>query len=556
MTRSIQSTVLETTADRATDMTLSIRTFGPLQVSLDGQPVELPASRKTRALLAFLVLSEHPQRRDRLCALLWDSPPDSRSSLRWSLSKLRPLINAGGCARLLTDRERVQISPKAIAVDFHELRARARDEGASVAALSHAWELSNQPLIEDCELPNQPDFMAWLQHQRNECVRLRVQLSRRLALSPDVPAEDAEKWAERWMREAPGDLHAAQQVIIAKRRLGCEQLALAHAAEVRLAPSDFCESAARIEVASSASDTEGAGTTAPRQVVRFAQADDETALAWASAGAASNPPLVKAANWLTHIELDWDAPMWSPLFHDLARTFRFIRYDGRGCGLSHREVPGICFDTCVADLERVVDAAGLERFPLLGISEGAAVSIEYAARHPERVSHLILFGGYAAGWRHTATPEESLEREALMVLTAAGWDRDNPSYRGLLSRSFMPDATSEQLSWFDEFQRRTTSPKNAVRFLEAFSRIDVRDRLKEVKAPTLVMHSRGDVTIPLATGRELAGRIPNAEFAGLDSSNHMLLGTESASREFLQKVRRFLLPDASGDRTTLLSRTS
>ena len=544
MNRSVRLSGLETTARRATDMTLSIRTFGPLQVSIDGEPAELPASRKTRALLAFLVLSGQSQRRDRLCELLWDSPPDPRNSLRWSLSKLRPLLNAGGCARLLTDRERVQISSKAIAVDFHELRALAHDDGASAAALSHAWELSKQPLIEDCELPNQPDFMAWLQHQRDESVRLRVQLSKRLALSPDLPAEDAQKWAERWMHEAPGDPEAARQLVIAKRRLGREQLALALAAD------------SRIEAPASAGDTETAGTAAPRQVVRFVQADDETALAWASAGAASNPPLVKAANWLTHIELDWEAPIWSPLFHDLARTFRFIRYDGRGCGLSHREVPEICFQTCVADLERVVDAAGLERFPLLGIGEGACVSIEYAARHPERVSHLILFGGYAAGWRHTATPEESREREALMVLTAAGWDRDNPSYRGLLSRSFMPDATSEELSWFDEFQRRTTSSKNAVRFLEAFSRIDVRDRLKHVKAPTLVMHSRGDVTIPIATGQELSRRIPNAEFAGLDSNNHLLLGRESAAREFLRNVRRFLLRDAGRDRTTLLSRSS
>lgn len=540
VTRSVQARTPQTTAHRSQDTALSIRTFGPLEVSLDGESFELPASRKTRALLAFLVLSGNTQRRDRLCELLWDTPPDPRSSLRWSLSKLRPVINAGGCARLLTDRERVQISPKTIAVDFYELRTRAHDHGASVAALSDAWELSNQLLLQDCELPNQQHFMAWLQHQRNESMRLRIHLSRRLALSPDLPAEDTEKWAERWMQDAPGDPHAAQQVLIAKRRLGRERPVLARASEVKRSVS---ESTARIEALSNAIHAEGEATAVPRQVVRFVQADDETALAWASAGTASSPPLVKAANWLSHIEFDWEAPILSPLFQALARTFQFIRYDGCGCGLSYREVPEICFDALVADLERVVDAAGLERFPLLGISEGASIAVEYAARHPERVSHLILFGAYAAGWRHVATPEESREREALMVLTAAGWGRNNPSYRGLFSRSLMPDANSEELRWFDEFQRRTTSPRNAWRFLEAFSRIDVRDRLKDVQARTLVLHSRGDLAVPIATGRDLAKQIPRAAFAGLDSNNHLLLGRESASSEFVQHVRRFLRRD-------------
>lgn len=257
-------------------------------------------------------------------------------------------------------------------------------------------------------------------------------------------------------------------------------------------------------------------------------------------GSAQSPPLVKAANWLSHLELDWEAPIWSPLFRELARSFHFIRYDERGCGLSDWDVPDISLDSFVTDLELVVDAAGLERFPLLGISQGAAVSIEYAARHPERVSHLILFGGYAAGWRHTAKPEEVREREAVIVLTESGWGRPNPSYRHLFSKTFMPDATADELSWFDEFQRRTTSPANAARFLEAFAELDVRARLKDVQAPTLVVHSRNDLRIPMNSGRMLAAQIPNAEFAGLESNNHLLLGREPASQDFLAIVRRFL----------------
>ena len=252
------------------------------------------------------------------------------------------------------------------------------------------------------------------------------------------------------------------------------------------------------------------------------------------------PPLVKAANWLTHLELDWEAPIWSPLYRDLATTHRLVRYDSRGCGLSDWEAPEISLETFVSDLEAVVDAAGLERFPLLGISQGASVSIEYAARHPERVSHLILFGGYPAGWRHIASAAEVREREAVMVLTEAGWGRADPAYRRIFSGTFMPDATPEELDWFDEFQRQTTSPRNAVRFLQAFSELDVRQRLGAVKAPTLVIHSRGDRRIPMATGRELATAIPSAEFVGLDSNNHLLIGREPAAADFVAAVRRFV----------------
>lgn len=277
------------------------------------------------------------------------------------------------------------------------------------------------------------------------------------------------------------------------------------------------------------------------QIVRFCKASDGTTLAWSKVSAVDGgPPLVKAANWLSHLELDWEAPIWSPLFRDLAHKRCLIRYDERGCGLSDWNVPEISFETFVTDLEAVVDASGLERFPLLGISQGASVSIEYAARHPERVTHLIIFGGYAAGWRYSASPEEAREREAVMVLTEAGWGRDNPSYRHIFSRTFMPSATADELFWFDEFQRQTTSPQNAVRFLRAFADIDVRKRLSTIAAPTLVLHSNGDRRIPVNTGRELAAAIPNAQFIGLDSDNHLLLGREPASKAFVSAIDHFL----------------
>jgi len=532
---------------------LSIQTFGSLQVQLEGAPLSLPASRKTRALLAYLILSDVPQRRDRLCELLWEAPDDPRGSLRWSLSKLRPILNAGCCVRLLADRERVRIDSDSLTVDFHELRACANDDEASPSSLARLWESTIPLLLGDCDLPDNLDFSAWLTQQRSEIERLRIRLSRRLALCPHLDAEDADKWAQRWLAEAPTNRQAAERAVAAKRNLGRESDALALALELNnsfrssgLAPPDFASPSSSIDGKLGSSEEEAEVLRRPRQTIRFVRASDATCLAWASVGSSSNPPLVKAANWLSHLELDWEAPIWSPLFRELARTFHFIRYDERGCGLSNWEVPEINFEAFVTDLETVVDAAGLERFALLGISQGASVSIEYAARHPDRVTHLVLFGGYTAGWRHTASAEEAREREAVMTLTRAGWGRANPSYRNIFSQTFMPDAQPEELRWFDEFQRRTTSPLNAVRFLEAFSQIDVRSRLSAIQVPTLVIHSRGDQRIPLAVGRDIATRIPNAEFVGVGSNNHLLLGRESGAVEFLQATREFLTRNRGG----------
>ncbi len=203
-------------------------------------------------------------------------------------------------------------------------------------------------------------------------------------------------------------------------------------------------------------------------------------------------------------------------------------------------MPELNLETFVQDLEVVVNAAKLDRFPLLGISQGAAVSIEYAIRNPHRVSHLVLFGGYPVGWRPIAHADQVKEREAVMVLTESGWGRPDPTYRHIFSQTFMPTATAAELDWFDEFQRRTTSPENAVRFLQAFSEIDVRHRLHELKVPTLIIHSRGDRRIPFETARQLAADIENAELVSLESENHLLIGREAAANDFIEAVRTFL----------------
>ncbi|MEZ5442268.1 MAG: alpha/beta fold hydrolase [Lysobacterales bacterium] len=525
---------------------LHVQTLGDLQILANGETLPMLPSRKSRALLGYLLLGGEVQRRERLCELLWDSPRDPRGALRWSLSKLRTLLEQGGADCLSGDRERVALDLSALQVDLHRIRAQVADPDARPEALAASWTACQRPLLQDCELPEAREFSAWLERERTQVQRLRTRLARRLALLSDHDADDRQRWADAWLADTPYD--AAAAVTVVNSRVAAGRMAEAQTLRAQLAqqfeeaglPAPEWRPEPPAAAAAAPATAASPAPPAQSQQVRFVRANDGVRLAWASVGAPAGPPLVKAANWLSHLELDWEAPIWSPLFHALADRRQLIRYDERGCGLSDWDVPEISFESFVTDLETVVDAAGLERFPLLGISQGASVSIEYAARHPERVSHLILFGGYPAGWRHLASPAEVREREAIMVLTEAGWGRDDPSYRHLFSCSFMPDATAAELDWFDEFQRRTTSAANAVRFLDAFSRIDVRARLAQLRVPTLVLHSRGDQRIPLETGRELAAVIPNAEFVSLDSPNHLLLGREAASQAFLAAIESFL----------------
>lgn len=282
----------------------------------------------------------------------------------------------------------------------------------------------------------------------------------------------------------------------------------------------------------------------PRQHIAFCRAGDGVRLAYAVVG--EGPPLVRAANWMTHLGYDIESPVWSHWVRDLSRNHTFIRYDERGCGLSDWEAADFSFDDWVADLESVVEALGLERFPLLGVSQGGAVAVAYAARHPERVSRLVLCGAYARGRAVRAVGDEEKRAAALdLELARVGWGRDDPAFRQVFAAQFLPDGTRADWAAFDQLQRRTTSPENAVRFLEAFGRIDVRDEAREVRCPTLVMHSRDDHRVPVRFGEELAALIEDARMVALDSNNHLLTGTEPAWQVFRQELEGFLALDRS-----------
>jgi pimeloyl-ACP methyl ester carboxylesterase/DNA-binding CsgD family transcriptional regulator len=273
-----------------------------------------------------------------------------------------------------------------------------------------------------------------------------------------------------------------------------------------------------------------------RQRIRYLRTNDGVQLAWADAG--TGPVLVKAANWLTHLEYDWDSPVWRHWIRFFTAHFQFVRYDERGCGMTDWQVGDLSFDKWVADLEAVTDAAGAPRFALLGISQGAATCVAYAARHPERVSHLVLYGGYVRG-AAVRTPREAREFGAIVELVRLGWGREHPAFRDVFTSRFIPNGTEEQIEWFSELCRKTTSPEIAGELLEHRSLIDATELLDRVKTPTLVLHARDDVVVPLAEGRLIASGIPSAQFVELDSKNHILLEHEPAWERFCTAVSEF-----------------
>jgi pimeloyl-ACP methyl ester carboxylesterase/DNA-binding winged helix-turn-helix (wHTH) protein len=278
---------------------------------------------------------------------------------------------------------------------------------------------------------------------------------------------------------------------------------------------------------------------APRQHIAFCRAADGVRLAYGVAG--EGPPLVRAANWMTHLGYDIESPVWKHWVRDLSLKNRFIRYDERGCGLSDWDAPDFTFDDWVADLESVVEALGLERFPLLGVSQGGAVAVAYAARHPEQVTKLVLCSAYARGRGVRATSDEEERAAALdLDLARVGWGKDDPAFRQVFAAQFLPDGTRSDWEAFDHLQRRTTSPANAVQFLEEFARIDVRDDATQVACPTLILHSRDDHRQPMRNGEELAALIPDSRLVALSSNNHLLTETEPAWQVFCDEVTAFL----------------
>jgi pimeloyl-ACP methyl ester carboxylesterase/DNA-binding winged helix-turn-helix (wHTH) protein len=274
------------------------------------------------------------------------------------------------------------------------------------------------------------------------------------------------------------------------------------------------------------------------QEVTFCRTGEGINLALATVGVGA--PLIKVANWLTHIEYDWESPIWSPLLQHLAERCRLVRYDGRGNGLADRDVADISFDAFVRDLEAVVEATGVDRAAILGISQGAAVAIAYAVLHPERVSKLILYGGYAQGRNKRGSAAEVEMARAFLAILRHGWGDERSAFMKAFSSVFFPNGSPQQIKWLVDLQRITTSPENAARIRNACDEIDVVDLLPKVQAPTLVIHCRHDNVAPVEQGRLLARSIPHAKFVTLDSDNHVVLAGEPAWPRLVGEIDAFL----------------
>jgi pimeloyl-ACP methyl ester carboxylesterase/DNA-binding CsgD family transcriptional regulator len=275
------------------------------------------------------------------------------------------------------------------------------------------------------------------------------------------------------------------------------------------------------------------------QRIRYVRTGDGVQLAWAEAG--TGPVLVKAANWLTHLDYEWESPVWRHWIRFFSSHFRFVRHDERGCGMTDWNVGDLSFERWAEDLEAVITAADLrEPRALLGISQGAASCVAYAVKYPERVSHLLLYGAYARGTYRRGEPDKERLYRALIDLVRLRWGNDNPAFRQVFTSRFIPGATDEQIGWFNDLCRKTTSPENAARLLEARAMIDITDLIGEVRVPTLVLHSRDDDVIPISEGHILAAGIPGAQFIELESKNHVLLENEPAWERFREEVLEFM----------------
>lgn len=537
---------------------LRVSVLSNLAVLRDGARLQLPPSKKTRALLAYLAVTARAHSRDRLCAMFWAVPDDPRAALRWSLTRLRPIVDEPDRRRIVADRDNVGLDLDGIDVDILSLRNAARNgtDALSTAALREAAEALEGDFLEGLDLPDCQEFQSWCIAEREETRRLRVRLLNALvARLDDVPDEAlrharllsllepaneaAQATLVRLLRAAGRWREAEEQFQSSQRRLDAFNVVCV----------GVLRQAAQLPVRADVRTSAGEGVVPPANAeraherpvlheVKFCRTADDVRIAYACAG--EGPPVVWATHWLSHLAFNWESPIWRHWTEEFAKDYNFIHYDQRGHGLSDWENPDFSVDAFVRDLEAVVDAIGLDRFALIGSSRASSTAIAYAARHPERVSQLVLHGALALGWREWGDAAEIARREATITLTRQGWTQDNPAFRQIHRSLLLPDATSEETAWLNDLQRVSISADNAARVQQSSGALNVVDLLPDIVAPTLVLHCRDDAAVPFEQSRLIASRIPRARLVALEGRNHILLPHDPAWAVFVSEVRRFL----------------
>lgn len=552
--------------------------FGPPRIEKDGQVIEIQR-RKTLALFAYLVVTQQTHSRDTIATLFWqdNDQPSARANLRREISRLKQALGEGV---LLLEGDNLSFNPafelwvdvKVYLSKLEEAALHTHPRGRlcqeCAANLTAALGLYTDGFMSGFSLPDSPKFDEWQFFQADG---LRQNFSETLAnlidwhaaigefdtainyarrrLSLDSQHEPAHRSLMKlyaWSGQQSAALRQYQECVrILEEELGIEPeeetRSIYGAIRSRTLEAPISVKNENIAVSRSAisEDVQPAKKESLSQSIRFCTAPDGVRLAYAVFG--QGPVLVKAANWLSHLEHDWSSPVWRHWLTGLARNHTLVRYDERGCGLSDWDVDKFNLDAWVLDLETVVDALELERFPLLGISQGASIAVEYAVRHPEKVSHLILYGGYIRGRMHRdLTPRQREELEVTLQLIRIGWGQEHAAFRQVFSSLFLPEGTPEQFHAFNELQRISSSPEIAAKIVEGFQYIDVRERARHVTQPTLILHAKGDLRIPFEEGRLMAATIPNARLVPLESRNHILLESEPAWDDFMEEFESFL----------------
>ncbi|MEK9968829.1 MAG: alpha/beta fold hydrolase [Ferrovibrio sp.] len=515
-----------------------------MSASLDGMPLDLPPSKKARALLAYLAATQRPQRRERLVSLFWNDTENGREGLRWTLSRLRKTLEPDDVVRIDADRDTVTLKVTCESCDLGLIRRIAAITPAlsATADLIAAASMASSDFLEGLDLPDCYEFRLWCMAEREN---LRHSMAAILATLCDRlgHSEQALPYARRRVLLQPTEesAHIALvQMLVALRRLPEAQ------AHIQAARKQF-EAAGlpppytliRLWASQDVAHQPIVDITKrlQRQRVHFCTTKDDVRIAYAVAG--EGPRVVTAANWYSHLEYDFENPIWQHLLNTLAQNRQLVRYDRRGCGLSDRTTRKLSFAESQNDLEAVGSLFDQEPFDLVGFCSGAAIAAAYAARHPQQVRRLILIGSAAVGWRKRGEISRATT-EHMVALTREGWAMDNPAFRQIFTSLMFPEATQEQSKWFNELQRISAEPETAARLMDSFGDYDVAALLPQIQCPTLVLHNRDDAMVPVELGMQCAAAIPNAQFVTLPSRNHLTLENEPSWLPLKAEITAFL----------------
>lgn len=549
------------TKNNTNSSTCSLTLLGSTSIrdTSDNKEIEFP-TRKAKALFIFLAMSPNTRAsREKLAGIFWGRSADeqARASLRQTLASLRKILNINNQCLIDSNSDDVYLASDLFHVDALLFEEQSDNE---VTNTENAVNLYKGEFLDGFSI-KEDIFETWLREKREQLSELAKQKMRNLA--------------EYW--NSSGELDKA--LFITKRILNIDPLnenahqtlmhlyTLTGQRELALKQYKFCEKVLKDELdvdpqqktielyqkildkTPLIDDVSISTHLTPvlhdnyvhknniEQEIRYCVSSDNVRIAYAIAG--NGTPIIKCGNWLTHLEHDWDTPIWRHLMQHLASTHTLVRYDARGNGLSDWDVDKINVDVFINDLETVANASGYKKFILLGTSQGCAISAAYAARNPDRVSHLVLYGGFAAGW-NKRNNEYKERGKAFLTLIEQGWGQDNPIFRQMFTSLFLPDGAHEQIVWFNDLQKKSAPPENAMRFYEALGDINVAKELPKITTPTLVMHCKYDAMVPFVAGQDLAKRISNSKFVALQGRNHLMLEQEPAWEQFKNEFNSFI----------------